>query len=423
MVGAGLSGLACALYLRAAGREVTLLEQRSTPGSCLEIDGFRFDTGPLTPLTRGEIAAPFRALGEHLADWLELLPLETICRAHYPDGTTLDVHTDPHRTAEAIGALCGGSEARAYRRMLKLRLPAEVALTNPRTLRLFGCSSLFGFNVLAMAWHPRGGSGAIAHALAALAEKLGITLRLNTLVHGWETRNGRVSAAHTAEGERLPADSFVVPGDRLAGDARVFPAQPHLPAPNGHASGSLLDGSAPSGPAWLRRPPRGPSHLVIHLGTATGYSRLAHHNLHFGKPWQRSRHEILQRGELMTDPTILVSAPWVTDRTVGRHYYRVTVPVPNLRRAPLAWDGPATRSYAGEILATLEARGYLDLGAGRATSYVVTPVDWSRQGLPYGIQHNPRKHRTKLHSSLSNVVIAGSGLTAGRTAAEKVVAL
>ena len=392
MVGAGLSGLACALYLTASGREVTLLDRRTAVGGrhgTLDIDGYRFDTGPVTPLSPAQVAAPFHAVGERLEDWLEMLPLDTVCRAHYPDGTTLDVCADPYRTAAAIGALCGGSEARAFMRYLKmrpLRVPGEVFFNNPRTLRLFGSSSFFGFNVLGMGWHPRGGTEAIPRALGSLAEKLGVNIRMNTAMRRWESRCGRAIALHTAEGERLTADAFVFP-------------------PEGTPSTN------------------GPSHLVLHLGSGATFTRIAHHNVHFGKSWQRSKQEMFRRGELMSDPTVLVSAPSVTDGSAGQRHYRIIVPVPNLRSAPLDWQGPATRIYAGEILATLEARGYYDLGAGLTTSYVVTPADWAKQGLPYGIPRSPSGRVTRLHSSLSNVVIAGSGLSAGRIAAEKVVAL
>jgi phytoene desaturase len=237
-----------------------------------------------------------------------------------------------------------------------------------------------------MGWHPRGGTEAIPRALGSLAEKLGVNIRMNTSMQRWEISGGRAVALHTNEGERLAAGAFVFPG----------PVTPKT---------------------------RGPSHMIIHLGTRAAYQSIAHHNVHFGKPWQRIKHEIFRRGELMSDPAIFVSAPGLTDSSAGQSHYRIVVPVPNLRSAPLDWQGPATRTYAGEILATLEARGYLDLGAGLTTSYVVTPADWAKQGLPYGIVRGPSGRATKLHPSLSNVVIAGSGLSAGRAAAEKVVAI
>ena len=57
VVGAGLSGLAAALHLAGAGREVTVLEREDIPGGRagrLEVDGYSFDTGP-TVLTMPDL--------------------------------------------------------------------------------------------------------------------------------------------------------------------------------------------------------------------------------------------------------------------------------------------------------------------------------------------------------------------------------
>ena len=90
VVGAGLGGLSCALYLAAAGRQVTVVEREPVPGGRagrLSVDGYEFDTGP-TVLTMPElIAEPLAAVGEKLSDWLELTPLEPAYRAFYPDGS------------------------------------------------------------------------------------------------------------------------------------------------------------------------------------------------------------------------------------------------------------------------------------------------------------------------------------------------
>jgi phytoene desaturase len=117
----------------------------------------------------------------------------------------------------------------------------------------------------------------------------------------------------------------------------------------------------------------------------------------------------------------------------------VLVPVPNLKVAPVRWDGPVGRRYAGELMATLEARGYLDLGADLAVSYVVTPNDWARQGMshgtPFASAHTVRQSGSmrpgNLHPTLANVVFTGSGtqpgvgiamvLVSGRVAAQRVV--
>lgn len=384
MVGAGLSGLASALHLRSTGREVTVLEQQCSPGGrhhTLEIDGFRFDTGPMVSLSPESMAAPLHAVGERLKDWIDIMPIDPICRAHYPDGTTLDVFADPERTAAEIARLCGGREARAYQRFLSwapYRVPAGLVLHDPRTLRLFGGRSLFGFSPVGGCWWPSGGAQAVARMLASVSEKHGISVRYQTRLCQWDKRDDRVVAVLTDDGERLATDGVVLPGRR-----------------------------ARNGPSWL----------VLHLGSTAGYSKIAHRNVHFGQAWQRSKREVLVRGELMRDPTVLVSSPSRTDHTAappGQHVYQVVVPVPDLKTAPLDWHGPATRAYAGEVMATLEARGYLDLGASLRVSYVVTPADWAREGMNYGVPGR---------SVAANVVIAGAGLESGRQAAQRVVAV
>ena len=57
VVGAGLAGLSAALHLRGAGREVVVVERETVPGGrngLLELEGYRFDTGP-TVLTMPDL--------------------------------------------------------------------------------------------------------------------------------------------------------------------------------------------------------------------------------------------------------------------------------------------------------------------------------------------------------------------------------
>ena len=64
IVGAGLGGLACAMRLAAAGREVTVLEREAVPGGRagrLSLDGYEFDTGP-TVLTMPDLIADLARL-------------------------------------------------------------------------------------------------------------------------------------------------------------------------------------------------------------------------------------------------------------------------------------------------------------------------------------------------------------------------
>ena len=75
IVGAGLGGLACALRLAGAGREVTVVEREAHPGGRagrLGIGGYEFDTGPTVLTMPDLLAETLGAVGENLDDWLDL---------------------------------------------------------------------------------------------------------------------------------------------------------------------------------------------------------------------------------------------------------------------------------------------------------------------------------------------------------------
>lgn len=330
-----MGGLAAALHLRAAGCDVTILEQHGSPGGrhgSLEIDGFRFDTGPPLPLVPASLTALLHVVGERLEDWIELLPLDPVCRAHFTDGGIRDLPPGP-----------GHHQRRA-----------------PWT----AVESLFGMPPGTYGWYPSGGTGAVGRMLASVAEKHGIFIGYQSKLIECEKRGDHVSAARTDCGETLPADALVLPPARASRDHRC---------------------------------------LVVHLGATAAYSKIAHHNVHFG----------VARDE----PAILVSSPSRTDPTAappGRHVFRVAVPMPGA----LGRDGVLAHRYAGEIMATLEARGYLDLGGSLRVSYVEVPSDWVRQEMPGAIPEIATKRPGRLHPALANVVIAGPGLESGRQTAE-----
>jgi phytoene desaturase len=99
----------------------------------------------------------------------------------------------------------------------------------------------------------------------------------------------------------------------------------------------------------------------------------------------------------------------------------VLAPVPNLATASHEWRGPLAGRYARELLATLEARGYLGFGTGVEVAHLVTPADWAAAGMaggtPFAAAHTMFQtgpfRPVNLHSGLSNVVFVGSGTQPG----------
>jgi phytoene desaturase len=480
VVGAGLGGLACALHLAGAGREVTLLEREPVPGGRagrLVTQGFEFDTGP-TVLTMPElIAEALGAVGEELDDWLTLTRLDPAYRAFYPDGSTLDVITDVDRMADEISRVCGPREADGYRRFVRFAaelwrlerddfiarnfdapwdlvrpgllrllragafrsLSAKVGqyLKDPRTQRIFSFQALYAgvapqralalyaviayLDSVAGVHFPRGGMHAVPQAMAGAAAKHGVVLRYGTTVVRVETYLGRATAVHTAAGERID----------------VVVLNPDLPV----AHRTLLPAEVP--PRRLNRLRYSPSCMVVHIGSSRTYSKIAHHNLHFGRGWAGTFDDVIRRGRLMRDPSLLVTNPTRTDPGLapdGKQIYYVLAPTPNLQSLDRStWlTKDLGRRYADQLVATLEARGYLDFASGIEVSTVVTPVDWEASGhaagTPFAIAHTfgqtgPfRPHN--LHPGLSNVVFVGSGthpgvgvpmvLISGKLAAQRV---
>jgi phytoene desaturase len=474
VVGAGLAGLSAALRLAGAGREVTVVEREAVPGGragLIEDAGFRFDTGPTVLTMPDLIRDAFASVGEDLEDWLDLMPVEPLYRAFYPDGSQLDVHSDVDAMAEEIARVISPDEAAGYRRYVdfvselyryemrdfidrnidspldlvsesfarlvaiggfrKLTPKVRQYLNDPRTERLFSFQAMYAglspqdalaiyaviayMDSVAGVYFPKGGMHALPRAMAAAAEKHGVTFRYSTEVTRVETEGRRAVAVHTADGERIPADAVVL--------------NPDLPV----AYRELL-GQEPWG---VRRLTYSPSCFLLLAGSSASYTKTAHHNIHFGRSWDKVFRELIDERVLMTDPSILVTNPSYSDPGLapeGKQVYYVLFPTPNLD-ADIDWREVGPR-YRDEVVRTLEERGYLGFGDGIEVEHVTTPLDWAERGMergaPFAAAHSFLQTGPFRPSNMwgDNVVFTGSGtqpgvgvpmvLVSGRLAAERI---
>lgn len=475
VVGAGLAGLSCAMRLAGAGRTVTVLEREPVPGGragLIADGGYRFDTGPTVLTMPGLVRDAFAAVGEDSDRWLQLDPVDPIYRAHFPDGSTLDVHSDPQRMAAQIASVIGPAEAGGYLRfvdfastMYRLQMndfidrnfdsPVDLLTMNlvrlaaaggfrrmapkvgqylkdPRTRRVFSFQSMYAglapqqalalYSVIAYmdcvagVFQPRGGVHALPTAMAAAAAAHGVDFAYGRTVARVERTGRRATAVITGDGERIPADVVVINAD--------------LPA----AYRDLLG----LRPLAVRRLRYSPSCFVLLAGSTRRYSRIGHHNLHFGRAWSSVFADLIDRRIVMSDPSLLVSSPTRSDSSLappGRHIYYVLLPTPNLD-ADIDWArfGPV---YTERVLQTLESRGYRGFADSLEVMHVRTPADWAALGLergtPFGPAHTfgqtgPFRPGNRWGD---NVVFAGSAtrpgvgvpmaLLSGRLAAERVV--
>jgi phytoene desaturase len=478
VVGAGLAGLSAAMRLAGAGRQVTVLERESIPGGRagrlnIEVaDGtYRFDTGPTVLTMPDLIADAFDALGEEMSDFLTLEPVSPLYRSFFPDGSTLDVHSDVEQMADEIERVIGPDEAAGYRRYVDFvsklyryemkdfidrnidspldlltpdlarlvaiggfrRLTPKVRqyLKDPRTERIYSFQAMYAgvspYDALAIyaviaymdsvagVFFPKGGMHAVPAAMAAAAEKHGVEFRYDTEVTSVETVGDRAVAVITAGGERIQADVVVL--------------NPDLPV----AHRDLL-GREP----WsVRRLTYSPSCFLLLAGSTARYSKIAHHNIHFGRSWQGVFTELIDRKQLMSDPSILVTNPSHSDPSLapdGKEVYYVLFPTPNLD-ADIDWRTVGPR-YRDEAVAELERRGYVGFGDAIEVEDVTTPLDWQARGMergaPFASAHSFLQTGPFRPGNMwgQNVVFTGSGtqpgvgvpmvLVSGRLAAERV---
>jgi len=478
VVGAGLAGLSAALRLRGAGREVTVVERAAGPGGRagrVERRGYALDTGPSVFTAPELVAEALAAVGEKLEDRLTLLPLETTYRAQFADGSHLDVHADPEAFATEVERLCGPGEALALRRYLtglsalyrlqldtfidrnldspldllgpelvtlarrggfgRLSRYVERSFADERLRRLFSFQALYAgvspyravaayaviaqLDIGAGVWHPVGGIAAVPRALADAAADAGVEFRYGTDAE-LEVDGPRITAVRTSDGERLAADAVVVTSDQ------PWRLVPGLRAP--------------------RRPVWSPSCVAIHLGVRAELPGQAHHTISFGESWRGVFDELTREGRPMSDPSLLVSMPSRTDRSLapdGGQVLSVVAPTPNLDprsggNPQLDWTTLGPR-YRDEVLGVLEQRGWTGLTDAIEVEEMATPLDWAAQGMaagtPFALAHTfgqtgPFRPPTLPRRGPENVVLAGSSvqpgvgvpmvLISGRLAAERI---
>ena len=391
----GSPALAAALHLAGRGREVTVVERAATPGGRagrLDVGGFRMDTGP-TVLTMPDLVADtLAAVGEELPSRLDLVRLEPAYRALFADGSELDVHTDADAMASAVAAFAGPAEADGYRRLrawltelyrcefgqfIAANFDSPFALATPslarlaalgafrrlepaigrfihdeRLRRVFSFQSLYAgespqhalavyaviayMDTVAGVYFPRGGMRALPDALAGAAESAGVQFRYGAAVTALDRSGSRIRAVHTGTGLRIPCDAVVLATELT--------------------TAYELLGRAPRRPLPLRP---APSAVVLHAGAGRRWPDAAHHTIVFGDAWQQTFREIITDGQLMSDPSLLVTRPTATDPALapeGSDLVYILAPAPNLARGQIDWAGTAS-GYADQLAAIVGQPG------------------------------------------------------------------
>lgn len=462
VVGAGLAGLSAACHLTGQGHDVEVLEREQQPGGragTLALGDYLFDTGPVVMTMPELLHDAIRAVGADPADHVRMSRLDPAYRAVYADGSEIQVRATPEAMRAEIADQCGPRDAAAFERftawlerlyaaemshfidrnyssvldllaspaaaarLLKLgglrRLEPAVAgfFDDERLTRLFSFQALYAglapqharaifavityMDSIAGVFYPEGGMRAVPQAMAGALRAAGVPIRYGvTVTEILRRSDGAAVGVRTADEEQLGAEAVVCTVD--------------VPVAYDH----LLPGL--TAPRRIRRGSYSPSALVWHVG-ARGEpdARIRHHNIHFGRQWNEAFEALIDRGELMPDPSRLVSVPSVSDATLapaGHSTLYVLEPVPNLS-GTVDWATEAA-PMRERLLGFLDQNGYpTDIQA----EHLVTPQDWLADGMhlgtPFAMAHTFGQsgpfRPANVDRRVPGLVFAGSGTTPG----------
>jgi len=400
VIGSGFGGLALAIRLQAAGLRTILLEGRDKPGGRAYVyhdQGFTFDAGPTVITAPGCLEELYTVAGERMADHVDLLPVFPFYRLFWEDGHTFDYSNDLEAITRQMAAR-RPEDVEGYRRFLAYATDVfdegytklahvpfldlwSMVRAAPQLVRLeayrtvydvvsrfiqddhhrqafsfhsllvggnpFATSSIYTLiHVLERTWgvtFPRGGTGALVRALAALFERLGGEVRLSTPVDRILTEGGRVTGVRTAHGETIPVTA-------VASNADVV-----------HTYKALL-GHDPRGASVARSLEKkrfSMSLFLIYFGTKRRHRHLAHHNVLFGPRYKELLSDIFDTGTLADDFSLYLHAPTLSDPTID-------------------WTVEGPR-YADRILRYLEDRYIPHLREDLVTQRIFTPLDFQTE--------------------------------------------
>jgi phytoene desaturase len=410
VIGAGLGGLAVALRLQGLGCEVTVLEQRATPGgraSQLRTDGFTWDTGPSLITMPWVLEDTFAAGGLDLHHELTLRQLDPLYRIRWAgEPTGFDFADSPERLREEVarfsprdagrvddflaalrpiyeeGILAAGQRPFEDLRSFAGLVPAMARLKaigplyrfvaryfeHPRVREAFSFHSLFiggdpfrvpaiygalvYLQVLDGGWYTDGGVYSVVEAMARPLD-----VRTGARVEGVETAGGRVRAVRLEGGERIEADAVVSNADVLTTHALLGRPRPRRPL----------------------RPTM--SCFLLYLGLDRSFDQLLHHTLLVGPGYRDFIRNVTRGRQVPSTYSTYVHAPGRTEPAMappGGDSLAVLLPVPNLR-AGIDWEREGDR-LRDALVADMEASfGLEGLGAAVEVEHRMLPTDFAQE--------------------------------------------
>ncbi len=466
VIGAGIGGLASAARLARNGYQVTVIEKESRPGgraSILEKEGYRFDTGPTLFLMPEIFAETYAALGERMADHLQLVRLDPTYRVHFHDDFFIDLSSNLQKMRLQLDSIEAGSfegflkfMAEGYRHynlslqhfvgrnfysLLDYFSPANLPLLfklkalvkhapntsrffkDPRLLAAFSFQNMYlglspyeapaTFSLLQYTeladgvWFPIGGMYRVIESLAEISEGLGVRFRYDAPVSRIDVNGSHASGVTLEDGRYLSADIVIANAD--------LPYVYNQLLPNDGSARRLMNKKFTA------------STLMFFWGVSGERSpELLHHNVFLADDrYQESFDSIFKGKTLPNEPSFYVCAPTRSDpgfAPANGDSLMALVPVGHLDEATQQnWPELTARARAHVI------RRLTELGVKDLEKRITFETQWGppyyqnalnlAKGSAFGLSHNfsqvgyLRPHNR--HSRYRNLYFAGASTHPG----------
>lgn len=131
IIGAGIGGIATAIYLARQGIKVTILEKNSAPGGrCSQFtkDGHIFDTGPTFLLFPEIYRHIFESFGEKLEDHLHLYRVDPAQQICFDDNSKILCTNDKKLMQSQIEKFEPSSSANFNRLLVKAKIYHQLSM-------------------------------------------------------------------------------------------------------------------------------------------------------------------------------------------------------------------------------------------------------------------------------------------------------
>ena len=372
IIGAGVGGIATAVFLAQKGFAVEVYEKNANPGGrCGQMiqNGHRFDLGATILLMPSLYRQVFSSLGMDMDKELETTSLEPVYKLFFSDGTDFAFTRDPEKMKSQLEAIEQGSNAH-YERYIKegyqffnmsingllgrnfyhmfqfINLKSvwllikiktwikhtdyikrfftdrrlQMAFTfqniyvgqNPYKQPAF-FSMLPGAEIAEGALFPKGGMHRVVEKLLTTALELGVKFHYKNPVAKIIVTGNKTDGIQLENGKIIKADMVIANADLPYVYSQLLP-----------------DKKAAN---RLKKKEYSCSAIVFHWGMDKVYPQLDHHSIFLNEPYKKGMEKIFNEKSLSDNPSFYIHAPVRTDKSAApenQDTLSIIVPAPQL---------------------------------------------------------------------------------------------